>query len=78
MKAYEIWSEGYLCTGMDGIPEKATFHGIYYGKNFIEACNSWAKEKKERKKYFRIIDGIPVYWGCTMFDNEKDARKSFG
>lgn len=37
MKEYEIWSEGYLCSGMDGVPEKAHLFGKEHGDNFKEA-----------------------------------------
>ena len=36
--SYEIWSEGYLCTGMEGIPAKAHLHGNAWGTSFEDAC----------------------------------------
>lgn len=73
--AFNIWSEGYDCTGQSS---GAMHHGIISASSFNEACTIWANQNDERKGYFRITNGIPIYWGCQMFDNEVDARKSFG
>jgi len=44
-------------------------------QNFAEACAVWNREKGH-PGYFdpeRL-----TYWGCRFFDNEHNARKSFG
>jgi len=77
---FEIWAEGYLDQGMEGVPAKAKFIGYSEGETFTEACENWYKEhvsKESFNKYFRISNGRPIYW-CRLFDNEEDARKSFG
>lgn len=74
MKEFEIWSEGYAATGESN---GAYFHGKAAGETFEEAC-----------KNFRYPDGRPLsldknrdypsIWACQLFDNEVDARRSFG
>lgn len=76
MKKYEIWSEGYLCTGMEGIPEKAFCFGTEEGETFKDACIKFFLREERHKVYFDSND--MTYWGCRLFDNEVDARKSYG
>lgn len=94
MKEFEVWSEGYAATGehgeatfggkfmandFDGAVEKylkqkqeTDFPDVmkYYSKNerFAERNNEGIMPKI-------IVHSI---WGCRLFDNETDARKSFG
>lgn len=72
-KKYEIWSEGYEATGESG---EAYCHGIGEGKDFKDACKNFAKEDKDFAFYFN--ENSMSYWGCKLFDNEFEARKSFG
>ena len=73
VKEYEIWCEGFLSTDGNG---KAFKLGNAKGVNFLDACKNHFAENPS--KYFRITNGKPIWWGCQLFDNEKDARKSFG
>lgn len=75
MQKYNIWMQGYLCSGMEGIPEKATYEGEFEANSFREACDMWSKTLKE--PYYYNSEYL-TYWGCKLFDNEIDARKSFG
>lgn len=43
--------------------------------NFIEACREACICKGVP---FEVRDDKPISWGCGMFDNGADARKSFG
>lgn len=72
MKNYEIWSEGYAITGNRS---DAQYHGIFSGETFEEACLAWAKTVSQPELYDVQNNS---YWGCRLFDNEFDARKSFG
>ena len=70
---FDIWSEGFLVTGMEGQPAQARRHasGIE-ADSFQEACD----------KFF-IADKLYnserlSHWGCGLFDNEQLARRSFG
>ena len=68
-KTFEIWSEGYIITGGRGT---ALFHGKIKANSFKEACDILFDDDK-----FYNPKNL-TYWGCRLFDNEIDARKSFG
>ena len=68
----EVWSEGYLATGMEGVPAGANFEGRVKAESFQEACD---KILGHRDDYNR--DKLTL-WGCRLFDNEQAARRSFG
>lgn len=69
MSRYEVWMEGFQV--MEGRAE-AQCLGSCEAENFLEAC-------KQVCKYDSNYDPIDnSIWGCRLFDNEKDARKSFG
>jgi len=75
---FEIWKEGYLVSGMEGIPASATFLGTYSAENFRNACIIWDSIHNRDKGYGDFnAQGLSV-WGCRLFDNEADARASFG
>lgn len=72
MAKIDLWMEGYRATGDES---KATFLGSYQAKSFDDACDMYAKEKGiELDTYAGRISN----WGRRIFDNEADARKSFG
>lgn len=87
LKEYEIWMEGYAATGERGY---ANLIGKAKGKTFNEACNNfrYIEELKDYKGKVIIDIGdklgldkeydYPSIWACKLYDNEKDARKSFG
>lgn len=69
LKTYTIWAEGYAATGQSGT---AQVMGQATGKTFKEACDKlFAGDKLYNPNTLR-------YWGCNLFDNETEARKSFG
>lgn len=72
-KTYEVWLEGYSITGNSST---ATFLGSAVAASFreatIAACKTNAIDYDERD------DGTLHFWGMRFFDNETDARKSFG
>ena len=79
MKTFEIWTEGYAATGEVG---NATCHGTQEAETFEEACikllgNDLDKDNREPDGY-RRYGGRLCIWACRCFDNEADARKSFG
>jgi len=84
----EIWMEGYAATGERQGAQKI---GEYFAKNFDEAIEMYKKEhptthgieRKERKRFinqeaYDKRDAEYEIWACSLYDNEKDARKSFG
>lgn len=68
-KKYKIWAEGFSATGDYGT---AHFMGEAYGRDFKDACeNLFAGDS--------LFDATRMtHWGCELFDNEADARKSYG
>ena len=78
MKVWAIWSEGYVTTGQSAY---AQYHGQFIGNTFLEAVEKWKDDPNEGPSNPSLvkIQGSQVsYWGCRLFDNEADARKSFG
>jgi hypothetical protein len=69
MKFYSIWSEGYAATGQSN---GAIHMGSGYANSFKELCLNIFKDNR----YYDPKDN--TYWGCRLFDNEEQARKSFG
>lgn len=75
---YQIWMEGYLVTGMEGTPAGAKFLGTFSAENFKNACITWDSIHNRDKGYGDFdIQNLSV-WGCGLFDNEIEARASFG
>ena len=74
MKDFEIWIEGYLCTGMEGKPSTAQFLGTEKANSFREAVLIYYVRNPSRTFVPEKLED----WGCRLFDNEYDARKSFG
>ena len=68
-KKYEIWSEGY---SMNSDQCGATKLGEIDANNFQQACDSFFKGDK------LYNPSTLTYWSCKLFDNQEDARKSFG
>lgn len=70
---WSIWSEGYLCTGMEGRPAPAFHHGDVAAPTFREACAT---------KHFKddpLFDAERMaFWDCRVFDNEANARELLG
>lgn len=73
MREFEIWSEGFAATGNQS---GAILHGKQEAGSFPQACRRWFAGRNDGPAYFdpkRL-----TYWGCKLFDNETDARRSFG
>lgn len=72
MEEYEIWVEGYAATGeMSG----ASLLAKQKGKSWVDAVSRYMEKNPGR---IRIDERGFTDWGCRLFDNEADARKSFG
>lgn len=72
-RKYEVWCEGYSATGNSG---QAHLWGSIEASSFREACVALAAQKDDTEKYFNPTQ--LTWWGCSLFDNEADARKTFG
>jgi len=73
MRKYEIWSEGFSATGEYG---PAQLMGSSEGNSFEDACRRLAEKESGFDEYYNPERN--TYWGCRLFDNEADARRSFG
>ena len=74
IKWYAVWMEGY-CT--QGNSSKAKMIGMSRADSFQEACEVAYTDKDG--KVDELFDPERLtYWGCRLFDNEREARKSFG
>ena len=73
MKKFEIWNEGYSCTGQS---VGAQFLGTYEGETFRDATIAALIDKKWNMSYYD--EERNTFWGCRFFDNESSARASFG
>lgn len=73
---YPLWIEGYEVTGNSAT---ASYLGVFEGKTFNEACDNWEKTI-EQPEYYKSGNERqkPNYWACKIFENELEARKSFG
>lgn len=69
---WEIWAEGYACTGQHS---RAQLLAEIKASTFIDAVNKY--NKTAELKIESTENGLR-HWGCRVFDNEADARKSFG
>ena len=79
---YQIWVEGYLCTGMKS-PEKARCLGVWPGRDFYDACCTYNFVMTDPDAHNPQIDIHPdsrtaSMWACRLFDNKEDAVKAFG
>ena len=70
---YEVWMEGFAATSEHG---KASFVGTARAQTFRDACEQALRKGKYSMSCYNAERN--TYWGCSMFDNEADARKSFG
>lgn len=69
MKEYAIWVEGF---SIQGESCRASKVATITANSFEEAC------KKHYKNDTLFDENTLTVWGCKLFDNEKEARKSFG
>jgi hypothetical protein len=72
LKKFEIWAEGYQTTGQSS---EACYFGNAYGADFKDACITFFSVRA-RPGWFN--PERMTHWGCRLFDNEQDARRSFG
>jgi hypothetical protein len=75
---YEVWLEGYSVNGQS---EKAKriikrHKVLWEGKTFQEACFEALYSLDYDMRFYD--KDANTYWGRRFFDNEADARKSFG
>jgi hypothetical protein len=87
-KEFEIWIEGYAATGEYS---HASYIGKSSGHSFEDACRNFRYPEDIIREYDGMIivhkgeslkldenRSHPCIWACRLFDNETDARESFG
>lgn len=70
---HEVWNEGYAATG-ERAP--ALYLGRYPGVTFKEEVEAAMDDLEWDRSYYNPEQ--LTYWACRFFDNEADARRSFG
>jgi hypothetical protein len=76
LKTFEIWMEGYAATGESGRAQKI-WEGLAVDfDHAVRLYQTISRDEVEiRPENTRSKYSI---WACALFDNEADARKSFG
>lgn len=74
LNSYNIWVEGYAATGDRGIAQRIT---SAVGESFKDACIR-ANQAGKFQGYGNFDEKSLTLWGCRLFDNEYDARMSYG
>lgn len=72
LKEYEIWMEGYRTNGDFGTAYRL---GYFTGLNFKDACKNAINLLGYDNSYYDPERN--TYWGCRLYDNSEDARKTF-
>lgn len=77
MKTYTLWMEGYAATGESG---GARCLGSFEAETFVDAVKVWDRECNYDKGFgtLSVSGGQASVWGCRIFDNQRDAQRSFG
>lgn len=74
MPKFEVWMEGYLATGMEGVPTNPEMLGTVEANSFQEACDIIGKSKKWANLYNSERRSI---WGCRLFQTHEEACELF-
>ena len=69
LKTYDVWMEGYRVLGNE---QGAELLGSATAETFKEACDIVCMGDDHYDSYAGEV------WGCRLYDNEEEARKSFG
>lgn len=74
-RPWDLWMEGYMDTGCEGIPAPPSLLGTFTAHSLDEAVQKYVKtlSKKDADYYVRRPDGTWTCWACRIFDNKKDA-----
>ena len=79
MPKYQVWVEGFAATGESGKAfQLISPEGVseWEGETFKDACQTAMKALGWNFKSYS--EERNSYWACRFFDNEADARESFG
>jgi hypothetical protein len=73
MPFFEVWTEGYVATGEHGT---AKFWGSWWAEDLRGAADQVFSDDPDLGRHYNR-ERLQV-WACRIFDNEADARKSYG
>ena len=74
MVQIQVWSEGYSISGNE--QGTAHLHGTVFANNLAHACHELSKKDAEFGRNFN--PQTRMFWVCKLFDNARDARRSYG
>ncbi len=74
MKRWSLWTEGYIVTGQSS---RAQYHGEFTAETLLDAVQAFKTTLTTSDAALIDLQRL-TWWGCKFFDNETDARKSFG
>jgi len=74
-KNITLWMEGFAATGESGT---AQCLGTYKATNLDDAVRQYMEVRPNSIDWDRFGRGRHAIWSCEIFDNEEEARKSFG
>lgn len=74
-KLWEVWVEGFVAQGNANYAWRL---GYMLAPSHLLACRWLYRLARMDPFHYREAEGIASYWGCRMWDNEEDARSSFG
>jgi len=80
MPAFEIWVEGYRCTGEHGTATKRTVEPII-AESFDDAVRIFIDqvEAPENRQFWRChADGRWSMWACSAYPDEASALRFMG
>jgi len=77
MRVFDVWMEGFLVQGMEG-PARARCIGRVEATTFQEACDLLCESRTFQERNGKYDKKQRTVWGCRLFDNEVDARRTFG
>lgn len=78
MQRFEVWLEGYWATGMEDFPAPARKLGEVEAETFRDACVAICSPPEWQEHNGDFDVKRLTVWNCRLFDNEADARRSFG
>ena len=77
MARIQVWMEGFIIQGNSG---GASLVGTYEASDFDDAVKQYNEDYKVDAHHLpadKRGDHWSI-WGCRLYDNEADARRSFG
>lgn len=77
IRDFSLWVEGYVATGESCC---AYYLGTFRAKSFGDAVEAWKRtqSREVQRTVYKHDKGPWVYWERQIFDNEAQARVSFG